>query len=408
MIRATTHRALASQLMGWLNIVFGIVIMVCLGTVYSWSVFRMAVEQHFKIGATLSGLPYLVSLAVYAVSMLFSGRLLDRKNPRSMVLVGGLLVGLGWILSSYARSIFAVALSFGVITGAGVGIVYGVPIAIAARWFPRKNGVMLGLVLVGFGLSPLFTAPLADYLISAFGLLSAFRLLGISFILLIPFLSLPIQNPPNYGKRAGLLGQGASGSLLPKEILSRRGFKGIYLSFMIGTMIGLLLIGMTNSIGMELFGLSSASTAMLMSVFAVFNGAGRPFFGWLVGRLSIKKSMLLSYALIFTAALLILLVKSQGGALLFALTFSVFWFNLGGWLAIAPAATLALFGQEHYGRNYGIIFTAYGFGAVIGVISSGLVRDFFRGYDAVFVLVAALCITGIWVSQRLLDSEQKS
>jgi len=407
MIRALRHRANASLVAGWLNISLGMIIMLCLGTVYSWSIFRVSVENHFNVGSTLSGLPYLVSLAVYSVSMLLSGRLLDRHTPRDMALVGGLLVGLGWFLSSFAGSIYAVVVSFGVITGAGVGIVYGVPIAMAARWFPDKSGIMVGLVLVGFGLSPLVTAPLAGYLISTIGLLSAFRLLGISFILLIPFLSLPIKNPPNHGKRAGLLGQGPSGNLLPKEILTRRGFKGIYLSFLIGTMIGLLLIGMTSNIGMELFGLSSASTAMLMSVFAVFNGVGRPFFGWLVDRLSIKKSMLFSYALIFTAALLILLVRSQG-ALLFALTFSVFWFNLGGWLAIAPAATLALFGQEHYGRNYGIIFTAYGFGAVIGVISSGLVRDFFHGYDAVFVLVAVLSFTGIWVSQRLLDSDQKS
>jgi MFS family permease len=90
---------------------------------------------------------------------------------------------------------------------------------------------------------------------------------------------------------------------------------------------------------------------------------------------------------------------------LFALSFSVFWFNLGGWLAMAPAATLSLYGQKYYGQNYGLVFTAYGIGAVIGVISSGLIRDLFKSYEAVFVLVAALCVLGVAVLQHFIRSD---
>lgn len=404
MIQTTNKHQATEVKEGWLYVILGMMIMMCLGTVYSWSVFRGAVEKYYGIGSALSGLPYLVSLAVYAISMLLSGRRLSSYNPRTITLVGGMLVGFGWILSSFAGSVYFLTLTFGVVTGAGVGIVYGVPIAVAAKWFPRESGLMVGMVLIGFGLSPLITAPIAGFLIRTFGLMKAFQIFGISFLLLFALLSFPIKYPPAPAHSNVEKSDGTAGNTSAAKMIRTESFKGLYLSFIIGTMVGLMIIGMTSNVGIELINLSPKTAAFYVSLFAVFNGIGRPVFGWLTNKLSIKKAMLISYTLILIAAFM-MLITDGGSEVFFIIAFSLFWFNLGGWLAIAPASTLALYGKEHYSQNYGVVFTAYGIGAIIGVLSTGLLKDLTQDYRVIFFVVIVLCAVGLIASQKLVQNK---
>lgn len=403
MIQKTIGQSEIRTKQRWLYVILGIMIMMCLGTVYSWSVLRLPIEEYFNIGSTQSGLPYMVSLAFYAIFMILSGKYLDKYSPRLIIIVGGLLVGLGWILSGYAKNVYVLTITFGVITGAGVGIVYGAPLAVVSKWFPKESGFILGLVLIGFGLSPLITAPVIRNLIENYGIMEAFQKLGLTFGLLIPLLSFPFKYPPesdnrNLKKTSSTI-QNIEDTTTAKMIRSES-FKGLYLNFMVGTTIGLMLIGITSNIGIELIKLTPKRVALFMSLFAVFNGIGRPIFGWLTNKFSYKKAMLISYGLILSAALL-MLFSGEGSIVLYIIAFSIFWFNLGGWLAIAPTSTLALYGVKHYSQNYGVVFTAYGIGAIIGVISSGVLKDIIHNYHPIFYFVMALCIVGIFTSQRI-------
>ena len=379
----------------WLYVFLGLVIMMMLGTVYSWSVFRLPVEELYNVGAAQSGLPYMTALLFYSLFMFLTGRFFKTWGPRSTILVGSLLVSIGWILSAFAPNIQVLTVTYGVISGAGVGIAYGAPLAVVTRWFPEKKGLVIGLVLLGFGLSPLFTAPLARTLVEQYGVMKTFLVLGVVFGMLLPLLSMPFKYPESGGVEGG----GSSGSdagvydVTSAEMMKSAHFKGLYFNFIIGTMIGLMMIGLTSSIGIELIGMAQKDVVLFISVFAVFNGIGRPVFGWLTDRLSAKTAMLLSYAQIITAADLMLSAQ-YGSVGLFATAFSIFWFNVGGWLAIAPTATNNLYGPKHYSQNYGIVFTAYGIGAVLGVSSSGLLLDTFQNYDYIFYLVIASCLMG--------------
>jgi MFS family permease len=406
MIQKTISPGEITNKRGWLYVFLGIIIMMCLGTVYTWSVFRFPIEELFNIGSTQSGLPYMVSLGFYSIFMILTGKYLDKYSPKLIILMGGLLVGLGWILSGYAENVYVLTLTFGVISGAGVGIVYGAPIAVVAKWFPQKNGLMLGLVLIGFGLSPFITAPVARNLIESYGIMKAFQILGLSFGLLIPLLSFPFRYPSESENRNLKTVSNANENINDSnttKMIASESFKGLYFSFMVGTMIGLMLIGITSNVGIELIKLFPKTVALLMSLFAVFNGIGRPIFGWLTDKLSHKKAMLISYGLILVAALL-MIFTNEGSVGLYGIAFSIFWFNLGGWLAIAPTSTRALYGIQHYSQNYGVVFTAYGIGAIIGVLSSGLLKDIIQNYHAIFYFVAGLSILGIFLSQRMIKT----
>lgn len=409
MIQNAAYSGMSRQTFRWVYVLTGNLLMMCLGTVYAWSVFRIPVEQTYGIGTTLSGLPYMVSLAFYALFMLISGKYLSRFSPRLVITAGAFLVSAGWIGSAYAPNIYMLTLTYGAVSGAGVGIAYGVPMAVVAKWFPDKKGLAVGLVLVGFGLSPLLTAPLARHLIEIYGGMQTFKLLGAAFGVIIPLLALTLSYPPEDwspdqktkpDQRLTSEADPTQGRRLERQLeypsavmIKTKSFKILYAAFLIGAMIGLMLIGMTGKVAVEWVGLSQGSAALLMSFFAVFNGLGRPAFGWLTDRFSFRRAAMFSFITIMMASLLMILTRGSSPTA-FGLAFSIFWFNLGGWLAIAPASTLSLFGMLHYSQNYGVVFTAYGIGAVIGVFSSGLLVDWFGGYHTIFYLVFALAMIG--------------
>ncbi len=388
----------------WIYIFLGIIIFICLGTVYSWSVFRKPIEELYNTGATQSGLPYMVFLFSYAVFMPIAGGFIDRYNPKIITIIGGLFVASGWFLSGFVEDINLLTVTYGVIAGAGVGITYGVPIAVAAKWYPDKKGFAVGLTLLGFGLSPFITAPLANYLISLYGLLQTFKVMGIGFAIVITLLALKLKFPSEKQikeNKSGSINKQKSPDIRTKEMLKTSTFYGLWICYIIGTLIGLMAIAITSPVAEEIIKLGPGKAALMLSLFAVFNGGGRPLFGWLTDRYSPKIAASISYILIIIASILMLSVE-EGLIIRFSIAFALFWLNLGGWLAIAPAATGIYFGSKYYSKNYGFIFTAYGIGAILGTLISGSLRDILGSYIYVFYPVIAAAVIGVIMSLLLL------
>lgn len=386
-------------------IISGIITMVCLGTVYSYGVFRMPIEELFGIGSTYSGLPYMTSLAFYAIFMGITGRFIDRYSPQSIVLLGGLLVSSGWILSFFAKDIYSLTLTYGIISGSGVGIAYGVPMSVVSKWFPEKKGLVVGLVLVGFGLSPILTAPIAKALVDAYGVMNTFLILGVSFLAIIPLMSFLFKNPPLEDElKVEKEGLNEKSQAETSKMVRSSSFKGLYANFVIATMIGLTMIGATGSIAEDLFSIPPDMSTKFIPVFATFNGLGRPLFGWIADKVSVRLAMVVSFCLILAASIALLTAEGQS-VYVYAIAFSIFWMNLGGWLAIAPTSTWTLYGTKNYSRNYGLVFTAYGVGAILGVLTSGLIVDMFGNYSYLFSYIVALCLIGLYTSWKLVKAD---
>jgi OFA family oxalate/formate antiporter-like MFS transporter len=393
----------------WIFIPLGVCVLLCLGTVYSWSIFRKPLERELSLNTTQSLLPFTVALVCYAVTMPIAGYLIPRFGVRPVTIIGGIAVGLGYLLSSYAAGIEMIILTYGMIAGTGVGLVYGVPMAVAARWFPDRKGLAVGLTIVGFGLSPLITAPLANQLINAYTVRATLQILGIFFMAFIVLIAFLMRMPPREWERS----QQSAASVLtdpadyPENMLRSQAFYGLWICYAIGTLIGLTAVGISSPAGIEIIRIEPGVAAGSVALFAVFNGVSRPLFGWLCDRYSPQYVAIASYVLILIACGLMAIAQA-GQVAVYLTAFCLFWFCLGGWLAIAPTTTLRFFHPERYPKNYGIVFTAYGTGALIGTLTAGRIRDWFGSYAYVFYLMAALAVVGIIVAALLLKRDRRS
>ena len=388
----------------WIYVLLGLLMNICLGAVYAFSVFKTPLRDLWGISATQSGLPFMIFLAMFALFMALAGGFVGKWGPRNTGLLGGVLVGAGWILAGFASNITWLTIFYGVIGGAGVGIIYGCPIAVSAKWFPDRKGLAVGLTVMGFGLSALIMAPLMRSMIAnpGIGVLRTFTYLGIAFVAILVLLSLPLRNPAEGWAPAGWTqkkGTSTSGRAdLDRGQMVRTGsFYALWATYTIGCLAGLMAIGISSPVGEEVARLTPSVAALSVSVFAIFNGLGRPVFGWLTDKLTPRYAAALSFVLILAASALIYL-WGEGSTAIYFLSFIVLWANLGGWLAIAPTATASLFGSSHYAKNYGLVFTSYGIGALLGNTLAGMIRDASGGYLPVFLPVMGLAALGLLVS----------
>ncbi len=398
----------------WLLVVLGMVINLCLGSIYSWSVFVKPLTDYFtgtlgqQVTASDILLPFSVFLAFFAIAMPFTGKYIEQYGPRNVTIIGGILTGLGWLLASFANSVPMLYVMYGIIGGIGVGIAYGVPVAVSARWFPDRRGLAVGLTVLGFGFSALITANLAGFFIGAYGVMNTFRIFGFAMIILTILLAMPLKFPTAGWKPAGwtppapVTGQHVTCEFNRSQMLKTSSFYALWACYFIGCLAGLMAISIAKPVGTDV-GIETGLATMLVGFFAVFNGGGRPVFGALTDKFTPRNAAMVSFILIALASLLIWQVQS---VTVYIIAFAVLWGCLGGWLAIAPTTTGNFFGTCDYPRCYGVIFLAYGAGAIAGPQLAGFIKTSTGSYLGVFPIVLVLAVIGLVIAFAMLKPPQ--
>lgn len=222
-------------------------------------------------------------------------------------------------------------------------------------------------------------------------------------------LSIPYKFPSEGWKPAGFIAKASninssnSIELDREEIIKTGSFWALWLTYTIGCFSGLMAIGISAPAGKEV-GLTTEMSALTVSLYAIFNFLGRPLFGWLTDRIKPRTTIMLSFFLIASASLLIYAVQEK---IMFIIGFCLLWLNLGGWLAIAPTATKIFYGTKFYGKNYGLVFTAYGTGAITGVLISGQIKDLTGSYFSIFPFVAVCSILGMIIAFIFLKQKKR-
>ena len=374
-------------------LISSIVMMLMIGAVYTYSVFRPHIRNQFDIDTTLSGIPYMTSLFFYAIAMMLTGRVLSVKSNKIISFIGLGMISLGWLFSSYATSYGFFVFSYGFLIGSGVGIVYGIPVKGIQLLYPKRSGFFTGLILLGFGLSTLVVAPLSAFLIEQVGLTAMFKIFAVFYIIMIIPLVYGLGLPLDLEQHDVLINKESNTFLFS--------LKRIYTYFVVATTVGLMMIGLSYSIGVTRYGFSAWHVAFSMSLFALMNGLSRPLFGYLMDKKGFTWSAFFSMSLWVIASVISMI--NQGRYLsLFMISFSLYWFNLGAWLAMIPATIKLKYPKNDYSKRYGLVFTGYGFGAIIGTLLSGFIMDMFGETTYLYLFIGVLAILlmiELWLNQ---------
>lgn len=381
--------------------VLGILMNLCMGNLYAWSVFRIPLQKAYGWTPAEATVPFQLSIAFFAVAMVFAGRWQDKVGPKKVAMVGGVLVGLGFILSSFFGStLTGLYISFGVVAGLGIGCAYVTPIAVTVKWWPDKRGLMTGLVVLGFGAGAIIGGIGGPMLIASVGVLTTFLYFGIAFGAIITLCAMFLQNPPAGYKPAGWSPPApAAGAAVVKtdfttgEMMATPQFYLLWICYFVGSAVGLTVISQASPIGQEMAKLTPVIAGGAVVFLSVFNGLGRPGFGAISDAIGRRNAVLLDFGLLIAALLFVLPNATSFG--MYAVGVCMVGFGFGGFLALMPAFTADFWGTKNLGRNYGALFSAWGFAGVFGPILGLKVKAATGAWLQTFYILAGACVVGI-------------
>jgi MFS transporter, OFA family, oxalate/formate antiporter len=353
---------------GWLVAFSGLGINLALGVLYTWSLFKAAIEKEFGWKGDQLNDPYALCCLVFAFAMILAGRCQDKFGPRVTASLGGLLVGAGMILISTTNSYATWLLGFGVLVGVGIGFGYSSATPPALKWFPpAKTGLVAGIVVAGFGLAPVYLAPTSQFLLGHFGLKKSMLIFGVAFTAIVCGLAQLLKNPPT-GFVAAPQNSSATNNAVtsstPSEMLRSPVFYLLWLIYFVGAGAGLMVISSVSGMAKKSMG---TSAFIAVAIMAIGNAGGRIISGILSDKIGRRWTLMLvlsvQAALMFIA--IPLTASKSTTPVLIVLLASLIGFNYGANLSLFPSLTKDFWGLKSFGVNYGILFTAWGVGGFV-------------------------------------------
>lgn len=407
----------------WVVTGAGTAVNLCLGILYAWSVWKgsLVAGAGHTAGEPMTGLNagwhylsdaqatwgYAICGFTFALFMIPGGRLQDRYGPRTGATLAGLCLGAGCIIAGLMKSFLGLVLGFGLLGGIGMGLGYAAATPAAVKWFgPHRRGLIVGLVVAGYGGAAIYISPLAKWLITEYGLTGSFVALGVFFAAVIVLAGRLLAMPP-----AGYVAPGPSSSSTANrpvtaptvdwsasEMLGTWQFYALVLLFIAAAQSGLLVIANAAPMLKETAPEYAAYGWALAMFGGLVNATGRIGTGMYSDRVGRGNAYALN-GLVSVACLLATpwVMANGNGPLLFLVVGVAYW-QYGGSLSLMPAFTADFFGSKNLGLNYGLVFLGWGFAFFVPQLA-GYIKDAAGSLNPALYLSAGLLTLGIVLSR---------
>lgn len=378
----------------WVQLVIGLICMAAVANLqYGWNLFVNPIEAKYHWGRAAIQVAFTLFVTLETWLIWVPGYMVDRHGPRVVVMIGGILVGLAWVLNSIASSLpllyFAAALG-----GIGTGCVYGTCIGNALKWFPGKRGLAAGITASGFGAGAAITVGPIKTMIEASGYEHAFLAFGLIQGGIVFVMSWLLFAPPPAIETAVVKPNQTAHGYSPTEVLQSPVFYVMYLMMVLVAFGGLTTLASMAPIAEEfkvgkvpvaLFGTAMPALAFALFLNRIFDGIGRPFCGWLSDQIGREYTMALAF--LVGAAALFTLSQSGTNPVLYVLVTPLYISMYGSIYSLFPATQGDTFGGKYAAANNGMLYTAKGAGTLLVPFSSLLMKA--HGWNAVFMLAVS-------------------
>ena len=382
----------------WSQLIFGIVCMAMIANLqYGWTLFVNPISE--KFGWTRAAIQVAFTIFVLTETWLvpIEGYLVDKFGPRPVVLVGGLMCGIGWILNSMADSLTMLYVA-AAISGIGAGAVYGTCVGNALKWFPDRRGLAAGLTAAGFGAGSALTILPITAMIKSSGYQAAFLYFGIGQGIVVMILALLLADPNKFMLKAP-----ASKNVnqtrrdyAPSEVLRKPVFWVMYLMFVLVAAGGLMATAQLGPIAKDfkimdvpvnIMGLVLPALTFALAIDRVLNGLTRPFFGWVSDRIGREQTMFIAFAIESVGSLC--LYQFGSNPVLFVILTGLVFFAWGEIYSLFPSTCADTFGSKYATSNAGMLYTAKGTASLLVPLSSVLTAAT-GSWHAVFITASVL------------------
>ena len=390
----------------WLQLFLGIVCMAMIANLqYGWTLFVNPIDSKFHWGRAAIQVAFSIFVLFETWLVPIEGYLVDRFGPRPVVMVGGLLCGIAWVMNSFASSL-AMLYVAAAIGGIGAGAVYGTCVGNALKWFSDRRGLAAGLTAAGFGAGSALTIIPIQAIIKSSGYETAFLYFGIAQGLVVILVSIGLTDPrrtqsPALAKKVAERPRApeilqTTRNYRPLEMLREPVFWVMYLMFVLVGAGGLMATAQLALIAKDfkladvpvsLIGITLPALTFALALDRILNGFTRPFFGWVSDRIGREKTMLIAFGL---EAIGILALWQLGREpVLFVILTGVVFFAWGEIYSLFPSTCTDTFGTQFATANAGALYTAKGTASLLVPLSSVLAAAT-GGWHGVFIVAAVM------------------
>ena len=391
----------------WLIALAAIAIQLSIGAAYAYSVYTTPISSEMGWAPKEITYAFTIMMALGGISAAFFGGFVEKNGPRKSAIVAAFLFGFGQAGAGFAiqiDSLILFLLTYGFLSGLGLGVGYIAPISTLVKWFPDRRGLATGMAVMGFGAGALITAPVAANLIGSYGVSTTFYILGISYFILILVGASYIAPPPENWMPKGMQQAIDSGKkvmkkdlaqLTAKEAVKTRRFWMVWSMMLINVSAGIMIISVASPMSQEMIGLSAAGAATLVGVMGVFNGGGR--LGWAalsdyIGRPTVFTIFFILEIIAFT------MLPNIGNVLIFQAMILIIVSCYGGGFSNLPAFIGDLFGTKQLGAIHGYLLTTWSLGGIIGPAIVSQIRERTDSYVPVFYVFIVLASIAFVIS----------
>jgi OFA family oxalate/formate antiporter-like MFS transporter len=385
----------------WVIAAAAVIMQICLGAVYGWSVFVKPLmnSQHWTL--TQVSLTFTLAIVFLGVGTVIGGLWQDRVGPRKVASVAGVLYGIGFLVAAYAvdhGSLNGLYVGYGVLSGIGMGMGYICPVATLVKWFPDRRGLMTGVAVCGYGAGALIMSPFAARYIVGHGVPATFIVLGIVYGILVVLTAQAYKNPPQGWMPAGWSPNTAvskaatTNNFTVKEAMSTWQFWLLWFMLFLNVSAGIMIISQASPMAQQLVGLTAVQAAGIVGVISIFNAVGRVFWAWMsdmIGRARV-------YFLLFAIQVVIFFSLTHlHNATTFTIAVAIIGLCYGGGFGTMPSFTADFFGPKYMGGIYGWILLAWGAGAIPSPILIARVRQTTGQYGTAITVIAVVMVVSL-------------
>lgn len=343
---------------------------------------------------------FTVTNSVGPITMITGGRINDKFGPKKVIFFGGVIFGLGMILAGFSKNLPMLIITYGIITGLGVGMVYGCTISNSVKFFPDKRGLVGGVTTAAYGFSSVIIPPIANLLTTKFGITSSFKVIGLVFLIIVCISSFFIEKCPSDFIPEGWTPPVAKGRAVNrvdkdwKEMLSTPIFYVMIVLLTCGAFYGLMCTSLASAIAQNMIGMTAAAAAIVVSVLALFNTGGRIVAGYISDKIGRINTLALAFILSI-AGLGCLIFSGEGDIALFYIGISIIGVCFGAFMGVFPGFTVDQFGVRNNSVNYGIMFIGFAFAGYVGPMVLKNVYASDGSYQRAFIIAIVIAIIGL-------------